>query len=109
MTKTFNQGSPHQKRVLIIDSKSLYARRNGRRNKLRSRRIKLRLALPVHQSVCLMWPKLARAQIKPPSSQYKLNTFNKQPINKLRTFNRHNLQAKYFVHQQPTESVRIRL
>jgi hypothetical protein len=50
-----------------------------------------------------MWPKQA-SPTKPPSSQYKLNT-------KPRTFNkhRHNLQAKYIVHQQPMESVRIQL
>ena len=90
-------------KILIIDSKSLYTGRNGRRNKLRSKRLKLQPALLAHQSVCLMWPKQA-SPTKPPSSQYKLNTFNKP-----RTFNRHkhNLQAKYFVHQQPMESVRI--
>src|SRR5277367_1147284 len=86
--------------ILTVDSKSLYTRRNGRRNKLRSRKLKLRPALRARHLACLMEPKQARYQTKPPSSQFKLNTCNRH---------QHNLQGKYSVHQQPMESVLTQL
>ena len=95
-------------RFLISGSKFLYTRRNGRRNKLRSRRIKLRMAPPEVKSVCFIWRKQANQTTKPPSSQYSNSTFKPSKPSKRNNSNKH-LAAKLSVPKQPMESVRIQL